>query len=212
MIINKFVFPIKADRTFVSGAIPQGYLTANDINKDMIYVISPAVGETSITARFQNSYQSDEAELVKLIPSSIGIDELVDKDASYYELVKEWNVWQGFIPSKALEYVSYNKAGLIGVSFSLLQNIIPNTPSIIGINYIDDITRENFVPAFDGYYIVKLATYEYNGVTYHLNDMLIKHGDEILKRSSITQGGNTSTIEYSVDPSVFGGNFESILS
>ena len=57
MILNKFVFPIKADLRFVEGGIPQGYLTANDINKDMFYVISPTVGDTIIVLTFKTTSQ-----------------------------------------------------------------------------------------------------------------------------------------------------------
>ena len=127
MIINKFVFPIKADKKFVGGSLPQGYLTANDINKDMFYVISPSVGQTVITAMFQNTLQTDEPELVKLVPSDEPINMLVNENASYYELVKEWNVWQGVFPSKALEYVAFNRAGEIGISFSFSIIHLPNS-------------------------------------------------------------------------------------
>ena len=88
MIINKFVFPIKADLKFVEGGIPQGYLTANDINRDMFYVISPAVGDTIISANFQNNVLNQEPVKVEFTPSSLKVSELVSENESYYELVK----------------------------------------------------------------------------------------------------------------------------
>lgn len=210
MIINKFVFPIKADKKFVGGSLPQGYLTANDINKDMFYVISPSVGQTVITAMFQNTLQTDEPELVKLVPSDEPINMLVNKNASYYELVKEWNVWQGVFPSKALEYVAFNRAGEIGISFSFSQRIIPKAPNISGVEYKGEIINKNFVPNVNGYWVVKLAEYEVYGVEYNYNDIITYFDGQAIKRSAITQSGNTDTVEYEVEPSVAGSDFEGV--
>ena len=208
MIINKFVFPIKADKTFVNGAIPQGYLTANDLNKDMFYVISPSVGATIIKARFQNKLQTEEAVVVNMLASDIDINELVDKDASYYELVKDWNVWQGYFPNKALEYVSYNRAGEIGISFQLTQAILPKLPLL---EFKGKITSTDFKPNENGYYIIDTPIYELEGVLYKLNDILIKNGTDYIRRKAIIQGGNTGTLNYSVDPSVYSGDADTIV-
>ena len=86
MILNKLVFPIKIGATFVEGAIPTGKLTGNNINKDMIYVISPVVGATAITATFQNSLQGERAEYMNMSPSSLKVSDLVRESESYYEI------------------------------------------------------------------------------------------------------------------------------
>ena len=142
MIINKFVFPIKADKTFVSGALPQGYLTVNDINKDVFYVISPSVGATIIKAKFQNNKQNELPIIVDMLATDIDIKMLVDENASYYDLIKDWNVWQGYFPSKALEYVSYNRAGKIGISFTLKQAILPPLPQLnLKVSWLAKMTK-----------------------------------------------------------------------
>jgi len=208
MIINKFVFPIKADLKFVEGGIPQGYLTANDINKDMFYVISPAVGDTIVSANFQNNVLNGEPVKVEFTPSSLKVSELVSENESYYELVKDWNVWQGFMPSKPLEYVAYNRAGEIGISFNFKQLLVPPIPH--GLEVKGFVEQEDFVPTQDGVYVVKVAYYEYDNVEFTYHDLLIKDGNDVIRKGAMTQSGNTGSVEYAVDPSVYDSEYESL--
>lgn len=208
MIINKFVFPIKADLKFVEGGIPQGYLTANDINKDMFYVISPTVGDTIISANFQNNVLNEEPVKVEFTPSSLKVSELVSENESYYELVKDWNVWQGFMPSKPLEYVAYNRAGEIGISFNFKQLLVPTIPH--GLEVKGFVEQEDFVPTQDGVYVVKIAYYEYGNVEFTYHDLLIKNGNDVIRKGAMTQSGNTGSVEYAVDPSVYDSEYESV--
>ena len=53
MIINNLLFVINSKLEFVDGTTRYGYLTANDINKDMLYVISPFPYSTDIRATFK---------------------------------------------------------------------------------------------------------------------------------------------------------------
>lgn len=205
MILNKLVFPIKLDGKFVEGAVPVGKLTANDKNKDMLYVISPVVGATAITATFQNTLQTEKKEYANFEPSRLEVKDLVREDESYYELIKNWGVWQAFLPSKALGYVAYNRAGQIGVSFNFRQAIVPR---IVGVDYVGEIINSGFIPTQDGYYIVKTPLYEYDGETFTFNDVLIKLDDEILIKKAIFTAENTSTLNYSVDPSIYDSDFE----
>ena len=205
MILNKLVFPIKIGATFVEGAIPTGKLTGNNINKDMIYVISPVVGATAITATFQNSLQGERAEYMNMSPSSLKVSDLVRESESYYDLIKDWNVWQGFMPNKVLGNVAYNRAGTIGVSFNFRQAIVPY---MVGQTYRGEIIKDDFVPTENGYYIVKTPLFIYGGKEFTFNDVLIKLNDEILIKKAIFTVENTSTLNYSVDPSVFESEFE----
>src|SRR5690554_2808763 len=210
MIINKFVFPIKADLKFVEGGIPQSYLTANDINKDMFYVISPAVGDTIVSANFQNNVLNGEPVKVEFTPSSLKVSELVSENESYYELVKDWNVWQGFMPSKPLEYVAYNRAGEIGISFNFKQLLVPAIPH--GLKVKGYVEGEDFVleEEEDGVYVVKVAYYEYDDVVFTYHDLLIKDGNDVIRKGAMTQSGNTGSVEYAVDPSVYDSEYESL--
>src|SRR5690554_100017 len=206
MIINKLVFPIKADLSFVEGGIPQGKLTANSINRDILYVISPAVKETVITAFFQNQKQTEDTQQATFTLSDLSIDYLVSKDTSYYELVKDWNVWQTTIPSKALEFISYNRAGKIGISFAFRQLLEPS-----GYEGSQEIKSDDFVIHDSGSYIIKIPYYSFLGIDFTYNDVLIYNGGtEVYKKPAIALQGTTGTLEYSVDPSVYMGGYEVI--
>src|SRR5690554_6337328 len=206
MIINKLVFPIKADLSFVEGGIPQGKLTANSINRDILYVISPAVKATVITAFFQNQKQTEDTQQATFVLSDLSIDYLVSKDTSYYELVKDWNVWQTTIPSKALEFISYNRAGKIGISFAFRQLLEPS-----GYEGSQEIKSDDFVIHDSGSYIIKIPYYSFLGIDFTYNDVLIYNGGtEVYKKPAIALQGTTGTLEYSVDPSVYMGGYEVI--
>ena len=207
MIINKLVFPIRSDGTFVGGAIPVAKLTANNINKDMFYVISPTVGATVVTATFQNNLQSEPPESMNMQVSSLKVSDLVRDTESYYDLIKDWNVWQAFMPSKVLSFVSYNRAGMIGISFNFRQVL---TPHIVDVEYRGDISNENYIPIENGYYVIKTPYYTYDDIEFTFNDLLIKNYDEITIRKAILTTTNTATLNYSVDPSVFESEFEEL--
>ena len=71
MIFNKFVFSYKSRYVFYRRGIPSGKLSANSINRDIFYVISPAVANTVISASFQNNLQTEGVEKITLMPSEI---------------------------------------------------------------------------------------------------------------------------------------------
>lgn len=208
MIINKLVFPIKADLSFVEGALPQGKLTANNLNRDILYVLSPTVSNTVITVSLQNDLQSEEVVKVELLPSDLKISDLVDKTASYYNLVKDWGVWQGILPSKPFEYVAYNRSGKIGISFNFRQYLVPHLPA--GVTYRGEIKTQETEPTSNGVYVVKIPYYTYEEQDFFYNDLLIKNGETITRKPAIVTGGSTATVSYSVDPSVYRDGYEEI--
>ena len=132
----------------------------------------------------------------------------MSKDTSYYELVKDWNVWQGSVPSKVLEYVAYNRAGLIGISFNFKQYLMPNIPQ--GMEFKGDINDPNFIPNGNGVWSVNIPYYTYQNVDFTYKDLMIINNGEVIRRRSIVQGGSSGTVEYSVDPSVYKGAFEQV--
>ena len=101
------------------------------------------------------------------------------------------------MPSKVLENVAYNRAGMIGISFNFRQVIVPH---MVGQTYRGDIISEDFIPTENGYYIVKTPLFIYDDIEFTFNDVLIKLDDEILIKKAIFTVENTSTLNYSVDP------------
>ena len=67
----------------------------------------------------------------------ISVDELVPTSSSYYELVKDWNVWEIRVPQRILEFLSHHRTSEIGISFEFKDFIVPNAP--YGYNFIQNI-------------------------------------------------------------------------
>ncbi len=204
MIINKLVFLINVKDNFFEGALPSYKLTANNLNRDFVYVISPAVSSSVIYANFQSDLMNEGVDNVKMLLADETVDELVSKTAYYYETVKNWRVWKAPIPSRALRNIAMNRAGEIGVSFSVKEIIVPES-SIDNIDYFirsDEDTMEN-----DGVYLVEIAVYG----EYRYRDVLIKSGGNVVVKRAIISTGNTSYVRYSVDGSIGIGEFEETI-
>jgi len=208
MILNNLVFCIDENKKFVNGSIPSGKITANDINSNFLYVITPSPIRTLIKASFQNEMQNETPETVPLeyVGDKIRVDDLVPKNAPYYNMVKDWNVFTSGIPAKSLEMISYSRAGMIGVSFNFTELIVPQ--AVEGYDYIADITNPDYIPNMVGYYVVKVAVYEFGGFEFTYNDILIKTSTGVVKRRALTIVKNTNTLRYSIDPSIYTQNFE----
>lgn len=199
MILNKIVLPIKADMSYVQGAIPILKLTANTSNRDLIYVISPAQKSDIVRVNFEDELGGKEVTTAYLELTDIKVSEIVNVDRSYYELIKDWNVWSAYIPSKALTFVSGNRPNGVGVSVSIKGYVVPKIPPHVDFKgellNVEDIVGE-------GAWVVKTTLLEYDNIEFGFNDLLIISGGETFRKRAIETGGKTTTLNYSVDPSV----------
>jgi len=108
--------------------------------------------------------------------------------------------------SKALEFISYNRAGKIGISFAFRQLLEPS-----GYEGSQEIKSDDFVITNSGNYIIKVPYYQFLDIDFTYNDVLIYHGgSEVYRKPAIALQGTTGTLEYSVDPSVYKGGYEYI--
>lgn len=218
MIQNILTFCVKNDLTYVSGSIPSGKLVANDINRNSIYLITP-YDEAIVKANFQTNLQSDTPTSVLgiLVNGEIEVSELVDTNASYYNLVKDWNIYEFKVPSTTLSFISRNRTGKIGINFSIEQRLVPMIKVSYG-TYKGEITELAQTPTENGYYIIKALGYEYEDSvelkSFDLNDILVYNAttDVATKISAYSNRGSTPTSMYSVDPSLLNDNFETIDS
>lgn len=218
MIQNILTFCVKNDLTYVSGSIPSGKLVANDINRNSIYLITP-YDEAIVKANFQTNLQSDTPTSVLgiLVNGEIEVGELVDTNASYYNLVKDWNIYEFKVPSTTLSFISRNRTGKIGINFSIEQRLVPMIKVSYG-TYKGEITELAQTPTENGYYIIKALGYEYEDSvelkSFDLNDILVYNAttDVATKISAYSNRGSTPTAMYSVDPSLLNDNFETIDS
>lgn len=216
MIQNILTFCVKNDLTYVSGSIPSGKLVANDVNRNSIYLITP-YDEAIVKANFQTNLQSDTPTSVLgiLVNGEIEVGELVDTNASYYNLVKDWNIYEFKVPSTTLSFISRNRTGKIGINFSIEQRLVSMIKVSYG-TYKGEITELAQTPIENGYYIIKALGYEYQDSielkSFDLNDILVYNAttDVATKISAYSNRGSSPTALYSVDPSLLNDNFETI--
>lgn len=209
-IINKLIFVVNENNDYVPQSIPSGKITANDINSNFIYLISPADIRTVIKVNFQDEYQNTSPVSVpmRFVGGDITVGELVPKTAPYYDLVKDWNVFNSGIRADVIEKISFNRAGIIKISFSFTTLIIPEAPN--DINYIGEINDIDFIPDDEGYYIVKLPRYQIQDIDFGFNDILVKTDDVIERISAIGIRKNANTTNYLIDPSIKEEDFDGI--
>ena len=107
MIQRNLVFCIDNNINFVSGSIPSTKLTANDINRDVIYVVAPFEISSVVKVKFTDELNQQESvsQLLKYT-NEVSVDELVEKTKTYYETVKDWNVYYIEMNGKPLSFVS----------------------------------------------------------------------------------------------------------
>lgn len=209
-IINKLVFVVNENNDYVPQSIPSGKITANDINSNFIYLISPADIRTVIKVNFQDEYQNTSPVSVPMryVGGDITVGELVPKTAPYYDLVKDWNVFNSGIRADVLEKISFNRAGIIKISFSFTSLFVPQAPN--NLDYLGEINDIDFIPDEEGYYIVKIPKYEFNDITFGFNDILVKTDDVVEQISAIGIKKNTTRVNYLIDPSIKEEDFDGI--
>lgn len=208
MIQNYLVFCINGNAKFVDGSIPSGKITANSVNKNSIFTISPFAQDTIIKGVFQPKDRAIEPMTVWSVPTDkVKPQDLINPNKSYYELVKDWYVREVKVPSLVLEYISSARNTEIGITFFVEQRIVPKVPSSLEFTgYLDEDT----VSITNGTYkIVKPVEIEWNGLSLNFNDVVYNNGT-YQKINAVVFRDNTSTILYGVDPAILNDNFESI--
>ena len=87
------------------------------------------------------------------------IDEIVPTSKSYYNLVKDWNIYEFKVPSTTLSFISRNRTGKIGINFSIEQRLVPTIKDSYG-EYQGEILSQAQPLLESGYYINKTIGFE----------------------------------------------------
>lgn len=204
MIQRKLVFCIDNNINFVSGSIPATKLTANDINRDVIYVVAPFEISSVIKVKFADELNQQEnvSQLLKYT-NEVSVDELVEKTKPYYETVKDWNVYYIEMSGKPLSFVSNRISTGIYISFSVVITK-PKTNLVSGLNFVGyEYGTSLETPLNNGEYkIIRNPLFEEGGVSYNVDDIIYKENDNYFRVSSSVRKGGTTGIKYLVEPNV----------
>jgi len=209
MTQNYLVFPINHNVKFVEGSIPVGIVTANSINKNSVFAISPFKQDTVMQMVIQPKDRRIAPQTVFMtLTDKLSPQDLYVGNESFYELIKDWYVWEAKIPQVALTYISSARNTDIGFTFVVKQSSVRNMGAI---PYGREVTQDNDIITIGTYGIVKVPILEYQGVTYNYNDAIYRQDSTTFVRyPAIVFADNTSTAFYSIDPAIQNDNFEHI--
>lgn len=204
MIQRNLVFCIDNNINFVSGSIPATKLTANDINRDVIYVVAPFEISSVVKVKFADELNEQESvsQLLKYT-NEVSVDELVEKTKSYYETVKDWNVYYIEMNGKPLSFVSNRISSGIYLSFSVVITK-PKTNLVNGLSFVGyEYEASLDTPLNNGEYkIIRNPLFEEDGVSYKVDDIIYKENDNYFKISASIRKGGTTSVKYLVEPNI----------
>lgn len=204
MIQRKLVFCIDNNIKFVSGSIPATKLTANDINRDVIYVVAPFEISSVIKVKFADELNEQEnvSQLLKYT-NEVSVDELVEKTKTYYETVKDWNVYYIEMSGKPLSFVSNRISSGIFLSFSVVITK-PKTNLVSGLNFMGYEYGESLENSLNNgeYKIIRNPLFEEDGVSYNVDDIIYKENDNYFRVSASVRKGGTGSKKYLVEPNI----------
>src|SRR5690554_1309150 len=204
MIQRNLVFCIDNNINFVNGSIPATKLTANDINRDVIYVVAPFEISSVVKVKFVDELnQQDSVSQLLKYTNEVSVDELVEETKPYYETVKDWNVYYIEMNSKPLSFVSNRIASGIYLSFSVVITK-PKTNLVNGLSFVGYEYEESLnTPLNNGEYkIIRNPLFEEDGVSYKVDDIIYKENDNYFKISASIRKGGTTSVKYLVEPNI----------
>src|SRR5690554_3512018 len=204
MIQRNLVFCIDNNINFVNGSIPATKLTANDINRDVIYVVAPFEISSVVKVKFVDELnQQDSVSQLLKYTNEVSVDELVEKTKPYYETVKDWNVYYIEMNGKPLSFVSNRISSGIYISFSVVITK-PKTNLVNGLSFKGYEYGEILdTPLNNGEYkIIRNPLFEEDGVSYNVDDIIYKENGNYFKVSASIRKGGTTSRKYLVEPNI----------
>lgn len=224
MSTNVLQFIYNADGSLLDKVNP--FIASNNQAANNIQIIAPFPASDSVSINFylRNARISNYTQYARLLKDTSGniihAKDIVSPSKPYYQTVKDWNVWQIPISSKALRAISKYHAGRVdlSVTFREFKNfLIDETMEFKGTFGSAKSTTRGDIPltANEGdYYRCDYLDFHSNNSNLDFTLMDLAIWDEInnrwIKGSSYEEALPTPSTEVSVDPSVFGMAIEDV--
>jgi len=224
MSTNVLQFIYNADGSLLDKVNP--FIASNNQAANNIQIIAPFPNSDSVSINFylRNARLTNYTQYTRLLKDNNGESvygkDIVSPSKPYYQLVKDWNVWQIPISSKALRAISKYHAGKVDISctFREYKNfLIDETMEFKGTFGSPKSSTRGDIPltASDGdfYRCDYLDFYSQHAqLSFTLMDLAI--WDELesrwIKGSSYEEALPTPSTEIGVDPSIFGTAIEDV--
>jgi len=224
MATNVLQFIYNADGSLLDKVNP--FIASNNQAANNIQIISPFPASDSVSVNYylRNARISNYTQYARLLKDTSGnivyARDVVSPSKPYYQTVKDWNVWQIPISSKALRAISKYHAGKVDLSatFREFKNfLIDETMEFKGTFGSAKSTTRGDIPltANDGdYYRCDYLDFHSNSANLDFTLMDLAIWDDInsrwIKGSSYEEALPTPSTEVGVDPSIFGMAIEDV--
>lgn len=214
MIKNLLQFIYNVDGTLIDKSLTSVRAHSNYVNTIQIVAPWPLTDAISAEYTLYNTpikQLQDYARLATNIidGSSVLGKDVINNDKPYYQIAKDWFVWEIEIGKKALAAISDNHAGRFGVSFAVKETeyivIATNDKGTFGS--VKSTTKGDLpLTAIEGdYYRCDLINYESTIMTsdvFRFNEIAVYHNDEWIKGTQFTLRCNLMLQNIPVDPSM----------
>ena len=224
MATNVLQFIYNADGSLLDKVNP--FIASNNQAANNIQIIAPFPASDSVAVNYylRNARISNYTQYLRLLKDTSGniiyARDIVSPSKPYYQTVKDWNVWQIPISSKALRAISKYHAGKVdlSVTFREFKNfLIDETMEFKGTFGSAKSTTRGDIPltANDGdYYRCDYLDFHSDNSNLDFTLMDLAIWDDInsrwIKGSSYEEALPTPSTEVGVDPSVFGMAIEDV--
>ena len=225
MATNVIQLIYNADGSLLDKVNP--FIASNNQAANNIQIIAPFPASDSISVNYylRNARVTNYTQYLRLLKDTnsqlVYGKDIVDPSKNYYQTVKDWNVWQIPISSKALRAISKYHAGKVDVSITVREYknfLVDETMVFKGTFGSPKSTTRGDVPltgTADGDYY-RCDYLDFNSASANLSFTLMDLAiwDEIegrwIKGSSYEEALPTPSTEIGVDPAVFGMAIEDV--
>ena len=219
MATNVIQLIYNADGSLLDKVNP--FIASNNQAANNIQIIAPFPASDSISVNYylRNARVTNYTQYLRMLKDTNGNivygKDIVDPSKYYYQVVKDWNVWQIPISSKALRAISKYHAGKVDVSITVREYknfLVDETMTFKGTFGSPKSTTRGDVPltgTADGdFYRCDYLDFTSASANLSFTLMDLAIWDELesrwIKGSSYEEALPTPSTEIGVDPAVFG--------
>ena len=211
-IQNDIVLCVGLNGQLVPGSEPTNRLYRNDINRNIFWVVTPFSWASIVKGTFASTDLARQATTIIGKPTTIKGRDVVSVDKSYYELVKDWNVFK-ILPTQTI-LTKFPSTGTGTVAMGVvIKELEPKNPAA-GFTKLGTIILHSqevtFNPTLKQFYEVKTTNYEWNGFVLNFGDLLVNNEGLYLVIKPMYTRAATAPILFYGNPALEDDDFESV--
>jgi len=216
-IQNQINLYVDINGQFVSGSMPTNVLYRNNLNRNIFFICTPLSNATIVEVIFRNSTLSNNGESQFARATGQKAESITDKSVSYYEKVKDWNVYVLIPSSRLLSKFPSSMSGTILGTIRLTEIDLTDLLGVPPLNYLVMWPETNPFDMTTGeaQYIVsrsqnlQLPSDILGGAVLNFNDILIFDGvDTYTIRRALWSRSSTEPLRFVGNPALIDEDFD----